>query len=266
MALKFYKYQGTGNDFIIVDNRNLIFDKNNSLLIQKLCNRKTGVGSDGLILLENHKNLDFKMVYFNADSSESGFCGNGSRCITHFAKFLGIVKDSARFEAIDGIHLAKIIDDKISVKINNIDASKIKHFNNGYNATFVDSGSPHLLIQKSDINNFDIIRDSKSIKNHFKKTFTKGVNINYFSVSNDIVNLRTYERGVEDETLSCGTGAVALAVCLETNSKINNDKVLIFTKGGELKVSLKKIESTYSDIWLSGGVEQVYSGEYNLDK
>ena len=93
MALKFYKYQGTGNDFIIVDNRNLIFDKNNSFLIQKLCNRKTGVGSDGLILLENHKNLDFKMVYFNSDSSESGFCGNGSRCITHFAKFLGIVKD-----------------------------------------------------------------------------------------------------------------------------------------------------------------------------
>jgi diaminopimelate epimerase len=98
-----------------------------------------------------------------------------------------------------------------------------------------------------------------------KKTFTKGVNINYFSVSNDVVNLRTYERGVEDETLSCGTGAVALAVCLEINSKIKNDKVLIYTKGGELKVSLKKIESTYSEIWLSGGVEQVYSGEYNLD-
>ena len=266
MALKFYKYQGTGNDFIIVDNRNLNFDKNNSLLIQKLCNRKTGVGSDGLILLENHKNLDFKMVYFNADSSESGFCGNGSRCITHFAKFLGIVKDSARFEAIDGIHQAKIIDDAISVKMNNIDALKIKHFNNGHNATFVDSGSPHLLIQKSDINNFDIIDESKSIKNHFKKNFTKGVNINYFSVSNEEVNLRTYERGVEDETLSCGTGAVALAVCLEINSKINNDKVLIYTKGGELKVTLKKIESTYSDIWLSGVVEQVYSGEYNLDK
>ena len=101
----------------------------------------------------------------------------------------------------------------------------------------------------------------KSIKNHFKKNFNKGVNINYFSVSNEEVNLRTYERGVEDETLSCGTGAVALAVCLEINSKINNDKVLIYTKGGELKVSLKKIESTYSDIWLSGGVEQVYSGE-----
>ena len=173
MALKFYKYQGTGNDFIIVDNRNLNFDKNNSLLIQKLCNRKTGVGSDGLILLENHKNLDFKMVYFNADSSESGFCGNGSRCITHFAKFLGIVKDSARFEAIDGIHQAKIIDDAISVKMNNIDALKIKHFNNEYNAIFVDSGSPHLLIQKSDINNFDIIDESKSIKNHFKKTLLR---------------------------------------------------------------------------------------------
>ena len=266
MALKFYKYQGTGNDFIIVDNRNLIFDKNNSLLIQKLCNRKTGVGSDGLILMENHKNLDFKMVYFNSDSSESGFCGNGSRCITHFAKFLGIVTDNVRFEAIDGIHRAKIIGDAIRVKMNNIDAFKIKHFNNGYKATFVDSGSPHLLIYKSDINNFDIIHESKSIKNHFKKNFSKGININYFSLSNDVVSLRTFERGVEDETLSCGTGAVALAVCLEINSKINNNKVLINTKGGELKVNLKKTESTYSDIWLTGRVEQVYLGEYNLDK
>ena len=145
MKLDFYKYEGTGNDFVIIDNRDLTFQKNDKTLIQSICDRKKGVGADGLILLENHEKLDFSMIYFNADGSESGFCGNGSRCITHLANNLNIINDNAKFNAIDGIHESKIINGNISVKMNDVLKSNIYRFNDSYNTTFIDTGSPHLI-------------------------------------------------------------------------------------------------------------------------
>ena len=263
MGLEFYKYQGTGNDFIVIDNRNLNFDKNDTFLIQKLCDRNIGIGADGLILLENHETLDFEMVYFNADSSESGFCGNGSRCVTHFAKFLGIIQDNASFQAIDGIHYSKIINGFVSVKMNDIDSSKVIFFNDKYNATFVDTGSPHLILNRNDIDNFNILDESYSIKKYFTN-FKDGININYYSIINGGIRLRTFERGVESETQSCGTGAVALAYYLKINSLNENKEVTISMKGGDLNVKMEKSSNIYKNVWLSGDVDQVYYGKYNL--
>ena len=265
MQIDFYKYEGTGNDFIIVNNRDLKFQKNYEGLIKNICDRKKGVGADGLILLENHDTLDFRMIYFNADGSESGFCGNGSRCITHLAHNLNIIEDKAVFKAIDGTHESRIINQKISVRMSDVSKANIFSYNDSFNTTFIDTGSPHLIRIYENIDSIDIVREARELKLKYSE-YSDGLNINFCEISDSKIKLRTYERGVENETLSCGTGAVALAVCLDINSKIKNDKVLIYTKGGELKVSLKKIESNYSDIWLLGGVEQVYSGEYNLDK
>lgn len=264
MTLKFYKYEGTGNDFIIADNRDQLFDKTNTNFIRKICDRKTGIGADGLILLEDHEYLNFKMIYYNSDGSQSGFCGNGSRCITHFARFLDIIEKEAKFEAYDGIHKSKIINDYVSVSINDIDSSKIKFFNNKYKAAFIDSGSPHLILNEFNIDGKDIVKQSRIIKNYFTE-FEDGININYFSKVDDKIILRTYERGVEDETLSCGTGAVALALFLKINSINIKNEALISTKGGDLSVYIEKSDSFFNNIWLSGNVRQVFYGNYNMN-
>ena len=260
MDIKFSKYQGTGNDFIIINNISNFFPKDDNKLISKLCDRKFGIGADGLILIDNHSSLPFEMIYYNSDGFIGSMCGNGARCSVHFSFLNKIIKSKTKFNAFDGIHNGIVDHDLI-----NISMSDVIGFEKYEDYLFIDSGSPHLVKYVQDVNSIDLINVSQKIQH--SNQFNEGVNVNFISKNSDnSFQIRTYERGVEDETLSCGTGAVALAVCLEINSKINNDKVLIYTKGGELKVSLKKIESTYSDIWLSGGVELVYSGEYNLDK
>ena len=262
MKLDFYKYEGTGNDFVIIDNRELTFQKNDKTLIQSICDRKKGVGADGLILLENHDQLDFSMIYFNADGSESGFCGNGSRCITHLANNLNIINDNAKFNAIDGIHESKITNGRISVKMNDVLKSDIFKYNDKYSTTFVDTGSPHLIRIYENIDSIDIVKEARELKLIYSE-YTDGLNINFCQISDSKIKLRTYERGVEDETLSCGTGAVASAVFLKDSGLVSNDKIEILMKGGLLCVELNKEKNLFSDIWLSGEVNMVFKGVYN---
>ncbi|MFL2610408.1 MAG: diaminopimelate epimerase [Flavobacteriaceae bacterium] len=262
MLFKFFKYEGTGNDFVIIDNRDLNFDKKNKQLVIDICDRKKGVGSDGLILLENHNSLNFKMIYYNADGSESGFCGNGSRCITHLAKDLELIAQNAVFQAIDGEHISKINNGLISVKMNDVSISNIINYDDNYKTTFIDSGSPHLIMLCSEIDNLNIVDKARQLKTAFSE-FKNGININFCEIKNDKIKLRTYERGVEDETLSCGTGAVATAIFLRHHNLFQQKHLPILMKGGELSVELHKNSNTYSDIWLSGEVNKVFVGTFN---
>lgn len=256
MSQTFYKYQGTGNDFIIIDNRQLIFGKNNTKLIRELCDRRFGIGADGLILLENDNTSDFKMVYFNADGNESTMCGNGGRCIVAFAKLLGIIECDTKFMAIDGLHLAKIDDDTVKLKMQ--DVSQIEQFDNH---VFLDTGSPHHVQMESNLDELDVKKVGRKIR-YGEPYKEAGANINFVLKNSDTkFTVRTYERGVEDETLSCGTGVTAVALAMHSLEKTNNNKVNLLTQGGELQVTFESNKSGYSNIWLVGPAKMVFKGE-----
>jgi len=256
MQCTFYKYQGTGNDFVIIDNRQNQFDKANANLIANLCDRRFGIGADGLILLENHDDLDFKMLYFNADGNESSMCGNGGRCITDFASYLGIIDIKATFEAIDGIHHAVVEGELIKLQMQ--DVSNIQDYNGHL---FLDTGSPHYIKLSQEIETLDIKQEGAKIR-YSKRYKEEGVNVNFVEKVNDeTFFVRTYERGVENETLSCGTGVTAVALAMHYIGETEKNLITLNTKGGNLKVSFKKQGNSYVNIWLIGSVTQVYKGE-----
>lgn len=256
MKLKFYKYQGTGNDFILIDNRSKFFKKD-AKLIEALCDRKFGIGADGLILLEKptKSDEDFGMVYFNADGYESSMCGNGGRCIGAFAKHLGIVEKSATFSAIDGKH--KIVFEEDMIRLQMKDVEKITELENAF---FLDTGSPHHVVFIEKIDQFDVKSEGTKIRNSplYKE---KGVNVNFVESKENAFVVRTYERGVEDETLSCGTGVTSVALTAHFSGKTSAEKVHIETLGGNLSVSFEKSSNGYQNIWLSGPTEMVFNGE-----
>ncbi|MDY8138293.1 diaminopimelate epimerase [Aquimarina sp. 2201CG5-10] len=258
MTLSFYKYQGTGNDFVIIDNRESIISKNNTKLISRLCDRKFGVGADGLMLLERPDNEedDFKMVYFNADGNESSMCGNGGRCLVAFAAFLGIIKDKATFTAIDGKHQAEIKDDLVYLQMQ--DVFDIEKFDSHL---FLDTGSPHHVEVVERLPEFDVFSEGKRIRNG-APYFETGSNVNFVEKKDgNTFAVRTYERGVEDETLSCGTGVTAVALSMHATQLTDQEEVQIHTPGGELKVSFKKTPQGYEDVFLIGPAKQVFKGE-----
>lgn len=260
MQIKFYKYQGTGNDFVMVDNRQGFFPKKNIQIIEKLCDRRFGIGADGLILLENHPEYDFKMVYYNSDGNESSMCGNGGRCIVTFAKKLNIIKNKATFIAIDGLHYAKILENGIvSLQMKDVDQVKI---NEEY--VFLNTGSPHHVIMVNDLEKYDVKTNGASIR--YSNLYGKeGSNVNFVKQINDNhFRLRTYERGVEDETLSCGTGATATAIAMNATGKATLNVINIDVEGGKLKVSFEKKDSKYINIFLEGNAEFVFEGEITL--
>jgi diaminopimelate epimerase len=255
MTIKFYKYQGTGNDFVLIDNRNKFF-KNNTKLVKHLCDRKFGIGADGLILLEHSEDLedDFKMVYFNADGKESSMCGNGGRCIVRFAEFLGIITEEATFTAIDGKHLARVEKEKINLKMQ--DVSEVNTNGNDY---FLDTGSPHHIVFKENISALNVKEEGAAIRNN--ETYKKvGVNVNFVEKERDYFKVRTFERGVEDETLSCGTGVTAVAIAAEKAGKTNGNLVKVKTPGGDLEISFQKKNENYVEVWLSGPAKMVFEG------
>lgn len=256
MNFEFFKYQGTGNDFILIDNRQLFFSKNDTKLIAHLCDRKFGIGADGLILLENHTQADFKMVYYNADGNESTMCGNGGRCIVHFANHLGVIQNSAKFEAVDGMHTASIENNIVSLKMNNV--SEIKK---GDNYLFLNTGSPHHVELVDAISTFDVFSEGKRLRN---ETYGKeGANINFVEqVSEAVFSVRTYERGVEDETLSCGTGVTAVAIAMRELNLTKADTIQLQTPGGVLTVSSTKTTTGYSDVFLTGKATLVFKGTW----
>ncbi|WP_151894790.1 diaminopimelate epimerase [Patiriisocius marinistellae] len=258
MELTFYKYQGTGNDFVIIDNRQNVFFKNDTKLVARLCDRKYGIGADGLILLENHNALDFNMVYYNADGNESSMCGNGGRCIVHFAAFLGLINGKTKFEAIDGLHTAEILNGEVSLQMANV-----TEISNNQNFSFLNTGSPHHVQMVTDIDNFGVFSEGKKIRNSIYGN--EGSNVNFVEQErNDVFKVRTYERGVEDETLSCGTGVTAVALAMFATGKTTAKEVTLKTPGGLLKVSFNPTENGYNNVMLTGPATQVFKGTITI--
>ena len=260
MKIKFYKYQGAGNDFILIDNREKISHELTIQLIKKMCDRHFGIGADGLMLLNEKEGFDFEMIYFNADGNEGSMCGNGGRCIVQFASEIGIKKNEYIFSAIDGIHKAKIdFDKKVSLQMNNV--SEVEFSLDHY---VLDTGSPHYVKFVSVADNLDVVSDGRKIRNS-KEFAENGINVNFVeTIDDDHIFVRTYERGVEDETLSCGTGVTASALMAAHNENGFNH-VDVKTKGGNLSVEFDKIsDSEFKNIWLSGPATFVFSGEYKI--
>lgn len=256
MKLQFFKYQGTGNDFVMIDNRKSIFDKKDTKKIAFLCDRRFGIGADGLILLENHPTLDFKMVYYNSDGNPSTMCGNGGRCITAFAKHLGIIDNEASFEAVDGSHHSFIEEDIVKLQMQNVE-----NIEDHKGHVFLDTGSPHHVQLEHNLETLDIKHIGSKIR--YGSPYNEiGANVNFVKKnSNHNFAVRTYERGVENETLSCGTGVTAVALAMHFLGETKNNLVSLQTPGGNLKVSFEKQQNGYTNIWLIGPAVMVYKGE-----
>ncbi|MGZ5196358.1 MAG: diaminopimelate epimerase [Kaistella sp.] len=255
-TIEFYKYQGTGNDFVMIDNRDMQFPKKREL-VAKLCDRRFGIGGDGLILLENDDNADFKMVYYNSDGNESTMCGNGGRCLVAFAHFLDVFEDRATFEAVDGLHEAEINNGIVKLKM--IDVTDIKK--DGDDAV-LNTGSPHFVQFVKDVEHYKVYEQGNRIRN--SATYRKeGINVNFAEeIGENEIFVRTYERGVEDETFSCGTGvtASALVYLKDKNHSTVNVKVL----GGTLKVYAEQNGDSFRNVWLEGPAKQVFRGKINI--
>lgn len=254
--MEFYKYQGTGNDFVMIDNRNLQFPTDKKL-IRQLCDRRFGIGGDGLILLENDPTADFKMVYFNSDGSESTMCGNGGRCITAFAKFLTIFNDKTTFQAIDGIHEAEVTNCLVKLKMIDVDSLQ-----KDGECTVLNTGSPHFVQWVQNLERYDVRGNGNKIRN--STTYQEeGINVNFVEeLAEGKIFVRTYERGVEDETFSCGTGATAAALVYLKDRHQNEVEVKVL--GGDLKIYATQNAGVFTDIWLEGSAKQVFRGEINL--
>ncbi|MCD8538730.1 MAG: diaminopimelate epimerase [Leadbetterella sp.] len=252
--MEFFKYQGTGNDFVMIDNRRKQFDDTQAN-IGHICHRRFGVGADGLILIENAEGYDFRMRYFNADGAEGSMCGNGGRCAVQFASDLGIFQDTTRFLAVDGEHRSRIAEG--SVFLHMIDVEGIEEEADGY---FVNTGSPHLVIFSDNVDALDVKTLGSGIRYSPYWKSRGGVNVNFVQVvSADTLKVRTYERGVEDETYSCGTGVTAAAIVSHLRRAAAPD-LLIQTLGGTLKVSLNS-GNRITGIILSGPAKRVFRGD-----
>ncbi len=264
MNIPFTKYQGTGNDFVLIDQREKTYIAHTAVdSIVRICDRKFGIGADGLILLENHPIHDYEMVYFNADGKTSSMCGNGGRCITAFAHQIGAAGIENTFLAIDGPHISKFNkDNTVSLKMGNVD-----QVIEGEDYYIIDTGSPHYIIFVEDIDDIDVKSQGEAIRysEEFKE---QGINVNFVEIQNDQLHVATYERGVEDETLSCGTGVTAAAIAYYRYAKKEAGDILIKikTKGGDLTVSFTVAkEGSYTNIWLNGKATKVFSGHYQED-
>jgi len=257
MKTTFYKYQATGNDFVVIDNRDRHFPKGDVRRIAGLCHRRFGIGADGLILLEEDRQADFRMVYFNADGHEGSMCGNGGRCAVAFAAFLGIIGESCRFIAADGPHRAQVAGDLISLEM-----GEVGEIRNSPHYSFLNTGSPHHVQQVADLDDFDVFREGKRIR--YGLYGKEGSNINFVMPRDDgRLKVRTYERGVEDETYSCGTGVTASALALYDAGVLTRSVVQVETRGGNLEVRFAQTSpGHYADIWLTGPAELVFKGEW----
>lgn len=256
MLKVFYKYHGAGNDFVMVNGFNASPIELSEEDIATICHRRTGVGADGLIILHQSNNYDFSMRYYNADGLEGTMCGNGGRCAVQFAQDLGIIHNAkTTFEAIDGLHQAEILSkNTVALSMQNVD--KIKPTSHGY---FLNTGSPHLTVLVNKLQHFNVVEEGKKLRHH-PEYGENGTNVNFFEILNNVIYLRTFERGVEDETWACGTGSVATAIsaCHQKLIK-NNQNIKIITKGGVLEVSFKT-GPKYTHIWLTGPVKNVFKG------
>jgi len=254
MIVHFFKYHGTGNDFIIIDNRDRSFDPNNHILISKLCDRHFGIGADGMMLFEEHGKYDFEMIYFNSDGKRGSMCGNGGRCIISFAKKTGIITKSAQFIANGKTYKGMIENDIIRLNMQDVDT--VDEFSlTKYSGFLVNTGSPHFVTFVDDVEKINVVEVGRKIRNQSFFKNTNGVNVDFVKIIDDNkIFVRTYERGVEDETYSCGTGVVASAIATYYIRNSKNTEYQILTKGGKLKVYFEK-SGIFKNIVLEGWIE-----------
>jgi diaminopimelate epimerase len=258
MTIVFNKYQGAGNDFVIIDNRNNSFNPDDSKLINKLCDRRFGIGADGLILICESQHYDFEMKYFNSDGFLGSMCGNGGRCSADFAIRHGIAGKKLTFQAADGVHKAFAEDGIIRLQMNDVTNAAL--VNGSY---FINTGSPHYVLFRKDIDEIDVNTEGKKFR--WAEEFAPGgTNVNFVEVQNDGIYVRTFERGVEEETLSCGTGVTASAISTVLSGHLDTKTVRVKTKGGNLSVSFNVTGKNISDIWLSGPATFVYEGQVEV--
>lgn len=260
MQINFLKYHGTGNDFILIDNRDMKFNSADTALVAKLCDRRFGIGADGLMLLQDKIGYDFEMIYYNSDGNQSSMCGNGGRCIVEYARTLGLVKTKTHFLASDGEHEADVKPGFISLKMNNV--SKIEM---NVEFCYANTGSPHYVVFVNNVEEYNVFEEGKRIRynERFKE---KGTNVNFVEKKYNELFVRTYERGVEAETFSCGTGVTAAALVASLKEVATaQDHCDIKTLGGNLKVKFKRHpDNSFTDIWLEGPARFVFKGEISI--
>ena len=243
---------------MLIDNRQQNFPKNDTALVAQFCDRKFGVGADGLIVLEEHPSQDFSMIYYNADGNQSSMCGNGGRCIVHFAAFLGLIDTQTAFMAIDGVHRATIKDDNVALRMTDVSRLEIhKEF------SFLNTGSPHHVEMVTTLEDINVVDKGRAIRNN--RYGAAGANINFVSkISEDTFCVRTYERGVENETLACGTGVTAVAIAMHFNKKSSSNRIELIVPGGNLEVKFKEDKGNYTNIMLLGAATFVFEGKIAL--
>lgn len=261
MKISFFKYQGAGNDFILIDNRTMRFDGTDDSLIRFLCDRRFGVGADGLMLLENDPGYDFRMRYFNSDGHEASMCGNGGRCIVAFAGKRNIIQNQTEFIAVDGSHKA-ILESDGQVNLKMKDVASIEEIAEDF---FLDTGSPHYVTFTDSLEGLDIYAEGRKIR--YNERFREaGTNVNFVELKNGSLTVYTYERGVENETLACGTGITAAALCAAVKTGKEKGIFHINAKGGSLSVSFERKEEGFRNIWLKGPAEFVFKGSVERKK
>lgn len=255
---KFYKYQGAGNDFVLIDNRDQKFEYKDNNIVFQLCDRRFGIGGDGLMLLQDHPDYDFEMLYFNADGQPGSMCGNGGRCIVAFAKHLGIIDTQTNFLAVDGPHYAKITAAGNWIDLQMIDVAEITRDGSAY---VLNTGSPHYVDQVTGLKEMDVFTAGKTIRNN--NTYVKnGINVNFAEDKGDHIFVRTFERGVEDETYACGTGVTAVALALaKDRGQTGHQQTAIQVLGGKLRIEFDYDGEKFTNVFLCGPAEQVFTGE-----
>ncbi len=258
MTIAFDKYQGAGNDFIIIDNRKDVVDPADFHLINRLCDRRFGIGADGLILVSCHDRADYEMKYFNADGKLGSMCGNGGRCTAHFALRSGIAGAKQRFLAFDGLHEAIVARDTVRLQIGDV----YEHRKIGGNY-FIDTGSPHYVVFADDLDNLNVVEEGRKLR--WSPLFAPGgTNVNFVRIDDKGISIRTFERGVEDETLACGTGATASVIASILAGRFDRAPVSVRARGGALSVDFKIQKDKITDIWLTGPVSFVFEGKIGV--
>jgi diaminopimelate epimerase len=259
MIFSFIKYQGTGNDFVIVDNRDSSFPIKEHALIAQLCHRNYGIGADGFIAIESDTTSDFFMRYFNADGHEGSLCGNGSRCAVHYANALGLTQKEVVFRAADGLHQAQFVGEEVALSLHDVSNWETRD-----KALFIDTGSPHHIAFVVDVSAVDVATTGAAIA-HGAPYYAGGTNVNFVEVTAaDGLSVRTFERGVEAETLSCGTGVTAAAIGAHLSRRVAAEKISIHTKGGILTVSFTATSNGYKAVVLQGPATPVYKGQWEI--